>query len=239
MQTEQQAEVRARDEHAAKYAADYRRDKGAWWDELERVMLVEAIRPRPGLRILDAGSGVGRVALELARQSCTVYAVDFSEESLRLLRLRSLSAPVAVQTVIADLARALPFPDSLMDGIISSQVVHHIPYPEARLAAWRELARVAKSQAQLATVVYNAKPRTENEGYFGNGIFFHRYRADELADELEKSGWQPTQIWGWYRIAWRAAFPPIVPKALEGWFARAHIADDRATYLFGQATKKG
>jgi 2-polyprenyl-3-methyl-5-hydroxy-6-metoxy-1,4-benzoquinol methylase len=81
----QRAEIQARDERAATYAADYRLSKGAWWDELECDLLVNAIEPRDCKRILDVGSGAGRVARKLSDRGCTVHSFDFSFESLRVL----------------------------------------------------------------------------------------------------------------------------------------------------------
>jgi ubiquinone/menaquinone biosynthesis C-methylase UbiE len=237
MRTEQRAEITARDASALGYAADYRRGKGAWWDDHERKLLIQAIGPRPGLRVLDAGSGVGRVAIELARRQCAVIAVDFSVESLRVLNQTAQSMPDAPRTIMGDVSGKLPLPASVVDAIVSSQVVHHIPTRGGRLAAWRELARVATSRAPLAVVVYNAKHGSQQDGYFNNGISFHRYRIDELAAELAASGWQPIQTLGFHRLDW-PAIPASVPTLVESLCARMHFADDRATYLFGRAVKK-
>jgi hypothetical protein len=77
-----------RDLHAARYSADYRRDKGAWWDDLERALIVRGIRSRESLRVVDAGAGVGRLAHALSIAGCSVVALDISLQSLRVLRDR-------------------------------------------------------------------------------------------------------------------------------------------------------
>ncbi len=51
--------------------------------------LVDALDIRPGMRVLDAGCGPGRHALELARQGFDVVGVDTSPEFLTLARAAS------------------------------------------------------------------------------------------------------------------------------------------------------
>jgi SAM-dependent methyltransferase len=68
------------------------------WLELAELARVDA----PSARILDVGSGSGRVALELARAGHAVTALDRDPALLAALNQRAVSAGVQVETVCAD-----------------------------------------------------------------------------------------------------------------------------------------
>jgi SAM-dependent methyltransferase len=63
------------------------------WDELAG-----------GGSVLDVGAGTGRVALRLARNGCTVTALDRDPVLLSVLADRAVEAGVTVRTVLADAA---------------------------------------------------------------------------------------------------------------------------------------
>ena len=63
------------------------------WDELAG-----------GGRVLDVGAGTGRVALRLARNGCTVTALDRDPVLLAVLADRAETAGLSVRTVVADAA---------------------------------------------------------------------------------------------------------------------------------------
>src|SRR3989304_4847287 len=79
--------------------------------------------------ILDAGTGAGRDAANLAENSeATVFAVDTAREALEIARDRISQPQVAF--VHADLHR-LPLSDEFFDFINCDQVIHHTPDPRA------------------------------------------------------------------------------------------------------------
>jgi SAM-dependent methyltransferase len=63
------------------------------WDELAA-----------GGRVLDVGAGTGRVALRLARNGCTVTALDRDPVLLAVLTDRAETAGLRVRTIVADAA---------------------------------------------------------------------------------------------------------------------------------------
>jgi len=102
--------------------------------------------------ILDAGTGAGRDAANLAEHSeAAVFAVDTAREALEIARER-LSHP-RIAFVHADLHR-LPFPDEFFDFINCDQVIHHTPDPRA---AFEILRRKLKPGGQICCYVYKKK----------------------------------------------------------------------------------
>jgi ubiquinone/menaquinone biosynthesis C-methylase UbiE len=235
--TAQALEVSIRDWEAGGYASSYRRTVGLWWDELERALIVGSVWPRAGMRVLDAGSGVGRLTFALAAADCQVVALDFSMRSLRFLRIRSKFPPQRIITLAASLTDPLPIADESMDAVVSGQVVQHIPSGELRVRAWQHLARVTQRGGRLGAVLYKDSPGEESEGYFDSGLFFHRYTSVDLARELRSAGWEPSQMSAWYRRMWSSELPTIVPKSIETAAAASHVADHSARYLLVNAIR--
>jgi SAM-dependent methyltransferase len=100
--------------------------KAYWAPDTTRVMsfttgtaqevdfLVDALELRPGARVLDAGCGPGRHALELGKRGISVVGVDASPDFIALAR--SAAADLPVEFVEADI-RTLPY-DGEFDAVI-------------------------------------------------------------------------------------------------------------------------
>jgi ubiquinone/menaquinone biosynthesis C-methylase UbiE len=98
----------------------------------------------PGLRILDVGCGTGNLTLKLASQSAEIVGVDISEAMLGTARKRARRGAFDnVRFVEADIAAGLTDEgDDAFDLALSVMVVHEMPH-DVRVAALREMARVA------------------------------------------------------------------------------------------------
>jgi SAM-dependent methyltransferase len=100
-------------------------------------------------RALDAGTGVGALALALAPLVREVVAVDVEPASLERARARAAAAGVAnVEWLQADATR-LPFDDDTFDLAACLRVLHHVRRPELVVA---ELARVTHPGGRLLVV---------------------------------------------------------------------------------------
>ena len=115
-----------------------------------RRAVLAALRPSPGERVLDIGTGPGFVARELADAVGPrghVLAVDTSEPMLALARRRCADVPqVGLQA--AD-ATALPAEDASFDAAVSVQVYEYIADVDVALA---ELHRVLRPGGRAAVV---------------------------------------------------------------------------------------
>ena len=101
------------------------RAEGEW-------VLLECL-PSPLERVLDLGSGDGRLlAVVTGVQPRThAVAIDFSEVMLEGLRARFADDP-RVTIVAHDLDRALPESLGVFDAIVSSFAIHHLAHPRKR-----------------------------------------------------------------------------------------------------------
>lgn len=100
-----------------------------------------------GRRILDVGCGAGPVLASLRERGATVTGVDSSVKILELAR-RRLGDGADLQ--VADLGRALPFPDGAFDDVIACLVLHYLRDWTAPLA---ELRRVLAPGGRLIVAV--------------------------------------------------------------------------------------
>jgi len=148
-------------------AADYFARHATEWDVLRSLhsddATVEAALARllggaPLGRVLDVGTGTGRMAELFEPAAQAVVALDNSPEMLRLARARLQHlAPGRVALVQGDFA-ALPFADASFDTVLFHQVLHYAQSPEAVLA---EAARVTRAGGRIAIVDFASHEREE------------------------------------------------------------------------------
>jgi SAM-dependent methyltransferase len=103
-------------------------------DENRRVIL-GAMPPRPGARLLDLGCGDGRWTMEVGRHvgAGAVHGVELVEDFARKAR------EAGVDAMSADLVGRLPYDDASIDVIHSNQVIEHLSRTDNFM---REIARL-------------------------------------------------------------------------------------------------
>ena len=132
--------------------------KGPSWDEMRALDLpadtAEAalldLLPSGDLgRVLDIGTGTGRLLEVLAPRMAFGLGVDASRTMLGLARAR-LGRPDLAHCLVrqADMYR-LPLADAAFDGVVMQMVLHHAEDPQAALA---EAARVLRAGGWIAVV---------------------------------------------------------------------------------------
>lgn len=141
------------------------------WDELRSLHIedgpVEAaltemllgLAGAAGLgRMLDVGTGTGRIAELLAPHAAHVVAFDKSPDMLRIARarLQHLRAD-SVELVQGDFAQ-IPFAARSFDTVLFHQVLHYAQAPEAVLAG---AARVTAPGGRIAIVDFAAHDRED------------------------------------------------------------------------------
>lgn len=148
-------------------AADYFARHAGQWDVLRSLHSADAtveaelhrlLDGTPLGRVLDVGTGTGRMAELFEPAADAVVALDNSPEMLRLARARLQHlAPGRVELVQGDFA-ALPFADAAFDTVLFHQVLHYAQSPEQVLA---EAARVTRPGGRVAIVDFAPHDREE------------------------------------------------------------------------------
>ena len=101
-------------------------------------VLLECL-PRPLMRVLDLGSGDGRLLarVKAARPDAQATALDFSPTMLDRLRVR-FSDDASVRVIGHDMNDPLPGSLGTFDAIVSSFAIHHLP-DERKRALYAEV----------------------------------------------------------------------------------------------------
>jgi ubiquinone/menaquinone biosynthesis C-methylase UbiE len=154
----------ARQAHAQEWFSRH----AAEWDTLRSLhiadgpveaALAEMLHGPDGVgRLLDVGTGTGRMAELFADDARHVTALDRSPDMLRLARTRLQHLPAGkVELVQGDFAQ-LPFAGASFDTVLFHQVLHFAQAPEAVLA---EAARVTAPGGRIAIVDFAAHERED------------------------------------------------------------------------------
>lgn len=107
-------------------------------ERVETNVVFDLAGPLRGKRVLDVGTGDGNYAIESAKRSAIVTALDLEQEMLDVAHARAASCEVDM-TLRLGRAEALPFEDASFDVVIAVTVLCFVP--DAQRAV-REMARV-------------------------------------------------------------------------------------------------
>ncbi len=153
----------AREDMAESYFARHARE----WDKLRTLhapdapveaALQQALGAHTLGRVLDIGTGTGRMAELFAGQASHVTGLDKSPEMLRLARARLQGLPAEQFDLVRGDFTKLPFTDAAFDTVLVHQVLHYAQSPETVLAA---AARVLRSGGRIAVIDFAAHDREE------------------------------------------------------------------------------
>lgn len=89
--------------------------------------VVDAAELRPGLRVLDVGSGTGTLVVAVGHRhpDVEVVGLDPDDRALDRARRKAARAGVAVR-FDRGYAQELPYPDGSFDRVFSSLMLHHL-----------------------------------------------------------------------------------------------------------------
>ena len=204
----------------AREATELFRMQGANWDEMSALGLphaaiedaVLARLPSQVDRLLDIGSGTGRMLEVIAPRAATMLGIDASRAMLALARTRLAERPGLRHAAVrlGDMYR-IEFPDGYFDVVLMQMVLHYATEPARVLA---EAARVLAPGGTL--VVVDLAPHTEAalaaQGHLWLGF------EDEALGRMLPAGML------------RMEEPSVVPGRLETriWVARGATLGARA-----------
>lgn len=142
------------------------------------VIRLLAERFRPGMRILEVGSGAGGVT-EFLRYPVTGVDPNFE---------RTADRGTEWLEPVAGSAEALPFPDASFEAVLSVEMLEHVP-PQARERTLGEMFRVLAPGGRLivtfpADAVGERLDRRFNAAYRARFGEDHQWLAEHLANGL-------------------------------------------------------
>lgn len=164
---------------------DLLRQLGGEGDVVEAALVAAALRPAVG-RLLDIGTGTGRVLELLAADADVATGVDRSPEMLRLARGKLAAAGNQKADLLQADMRALPFEDASFDTVTMHHVLHFADDPQAVVA---EAARVVAPGGKLILADYAPHQREDLRSRFQHS----RLGFDEagLAAIMDRAGLSP------------------------------------------------
>jgi len=175
--------ARAAEDYFAVHAEEWDARRSLYVPEAQVEAAMASILGRRSLgRLLDIGTGTGRMATLFSDQATSVIAIDRSAEMLRLAR-GNLPQDIAdkVRFLAGDF-NALPVEAASADTAILHQVLHYAQAPERVIA---EIARTLKDSGRLLIVDFAPHDREELR----------------LRDAHTRLGFSDQQIIAWYAAA--------------------------------------
>ena len=137
------------------------------WDRIRSLHIAEseveaaiarALGERPVGRLVDIGTGTGRMIALFGRNADHVLGVDRSPEMLRLARVKLAEAGLASADLRQGDMYALPLAGGSADTVIIHQVLHYAQQPAAAVA---EAARLLAPGGRLLIVDFAPHEREE------------------------------------------------------------------------------
>ncbi|GFE95052.1 ArsR family transcriptional regulator [Gluconobacter sp. Gdi] len=180
-------------------AEDWFETHAAEWDALRSLhvsereveaAIVKRLSVSPVGRLVDIGTGTGRMMELLGAGASTVIGFDRSPAMLRLARTKLAAAGLEQ----ADLRQAdfqvLPLPDRSADVVVMHQVLHYAQHPAAVIA---EAARILDTKGRLLVVDFASHNREELR----------------TRDAHVRLGFTDAQIAAWFQAAGLISAAPV------------------------------
>ncbi|NNM75896.1 metalloregulator ArsR/SmtB family transcription factor [Sphingomonas sp. ID1715] len=155
--------------------------------------MAELLGGAPVGRLVDLGTGTGRMLEVFGGAATRALGVDRSPEMLRLARAKLSEAVPAAELRQGDLT-ALPLADAIADTVILHQVLHFVPQPGAALA---EAGRLVADGGRMLIVDFAPHEREELR----------------TRDAHQRLGFSDQQVAGWLQASGLAL---AAVKELEG-----------------------
>jgi len=145
-------------EERAGQAATYFAENAGRWHEMRSLhtaeadvesAILEAFGPAPVGRLVDLGSGTGRMLTLLGARAASAVGLDLSRQMLNIARAQVASAGLAHCEVRHGDILGTGLPDGYADRVIVHQVLHYLADPAAATA---EAARIVGPRGRLLIV---------------------------------------------------------------------------------------
>jgi len=144
-------------------------------------IVVEALDPRPGEKILDVGCGAGGFVFHCAKAKALAFGIDYSKVSIEAAANICEKCGVSLNTrFLVGNAAYFPFKDSSFDKIVAADFIEHISEEEKEMLL-KEIRRVLKPCGICVIFTPSAVREKIGEAYwtmrhflFGDKVPFNR-----------------------------------------------------------------
>ena len=140
------------------------------WSAPFGLTLLETVKVRKFMNILDIGSGSGFPMLEIAERfgmSCMVYGIDPSERSLAMINAKKEARGIVNARILKGVAEEIPFPDGYFELIVSNNGLNNVADQPGSFA---ECYRVCDNGAQMVITMNLPHTMTEFYELFGETL---------------------------------------------------------------------
>jgi ArsR family transcriptional regulator len=158
-------------------------------DETVEAALGKALAGEPLGKLLDIGTGTGRMAELFADRAEHVVALDRSLAMLRVARAKLQNLPTEQIELVQGDFTSLPFADDSFDTIVFHQVLHFASDPALVLS---EAARVSRAKARVAIVDFASHNREELRARHAHSWLGFSDR--QMAALLKEAGFAPATL---------------------------------------------
>lgn len=240
-------ERRNRDLGANVFLEVLRTERAPFHHQAEVRTLLHLLDLQPSDRVLDAGAGVGRIAMHVAPKVSQLVCVDFSPASLEALETEA--ARMNIDNIVAQQGDLCALPDSLglFDKIYSVEVVQSIPSAMQRRLAMSQMHRLLKPGGTFVISLHCWNRRNQNngdrekEGFWGSGdrmLYGYLYSPEELGALLEETGFRDVRLHGMTILPGRLTrYLPASLAVVETWLSMVPALSGMGHYVVATGKK--
>jgi len=124
--------------------------------------VLEPLKDKRNLRVLDVGCGEGYLCRILAKKGHKVFGIDFCPELIEAAKDLEEKKPLGIKYFVGDF-RKTNFPSSFFDVILSHHTINEIENPEK---AFKEFSRIFKKGGKLILLFLHPCFEINPETYF-------------------------------------------------------------------------
>jgi len=156
----------------------------AYVHSLQTKAVFSVLRVEPGMKLLDAGCGVGRWSLKFAELSASVSAFDISQEMIRIAARRAAQRGLSISFFVQAIEELDPDLENSFD-VVCIAVLQHITDPDMFQVACHNLVKAARPGGKILVLEYAGHRRLRGGERSDHMAFRDR---DTLVKVFERKG---------------------------------------------------